>query len=185
MIRRRRKNNSFIEWFLQPFTSRRIDGHQPDFVLLATIGLLLFFGLVFLSSASSTLGFYKYQDTYRFLKQQITHGLLPGLLLFYLAIRINYQYYRKLAWIGLLGSFVLLILVFLTGLGGDYSAQSWITFGNFSFQPDLTGGLISSNSGCSRSLRLVTDTQIGSISRFSDFNSILIKILSETILNES
>ncbi|MFA6307602.1 MAG: putative lipid II flippase FtsW [Patescibacteria group bacterium] len=131
----RRRNNSFIEWFLQPFTSRRTDGHQPDFVLLIIIALLLFFGLVFLSSASSVLAFYEYQDTYRFVKQQIIHGILPGLLLFYIAIRINYIYYKKLAWLALLGSFGLLILVFFTSLGSSYSAQSWIVFGSISFQP--------------------------------------------------
>ncbi|MBT4516896.1 MAG: putative lipid II flippase FtsW [Candidatus Komeilibacteria bacterium] len=134
MIGRKRKNN-FAEWFLQPFIAKRGNGHKPDFVLLAVIGLLLFFGLIFLSSASSTLAFYKYQDTYRFVKQQITHGLLPGLFLFYLAIRINYDHYRKLAWLALFASFGLLLLVFFTSLSGDYSAQSWIILGGFSFQP--------------------------------------------------
>ena len=116
-MRSRRRKNNFIEWFLEPFASKRGDG------------------LIFLSSASSTLGFYKYQDTYRFVKQQITHGLLPGLFLFYLAIRINYDYYRKLALLALFGYFALLLLVFFTSLSGDYSAQSWIILGGFSFQP--------------------------------------------------
>lgn len=120
---------------MQPFYDRRGNGHQPDFTLLITIALLLFFGLMFLSSASASLGFYKYDDTYRFLKQQITHGLLPGLFFFYLALRINYDNYRKLAWLGLITSFILLILVFLTSLSGDFSAQSWIILGGFSFQP--------------------------------------------------
>lgn len=134
MIRLRRKNN-LLEWFLQPFISKRGDGHQPDFVLLAVIGLLLFFGLIFLSSASSNLAFYKYQDTYRFVKQQITHGILPGILFFYLAIRINYDRYRKFAGLFLFASFTLLILVFFTSLSGNYSAQSWIILGGLSFQP--------------------------------------------------
>ncbi|MFA6466530.1 MAG: putative lipid II flippase FtsW [Patescibacteria group bacterium] len=134
MISRRRKNN-LLEWFLEPFISKRGDGHQPDFVMLTVIGLLLFFGLIFLSSASSNLAFYKYQDTYRFVKQQIIHGILPGLLFFYLTIRINYAYYRKLAVLLLFASFGLLILVFLTSLSGNYSAQSWIILAGFSFQP--------------------------------------------------
>lgn len=120
---------------MRPFTGRRGDGHQPDFTLLAIVGILLFLGLVFLSSASSTLAFFKYNDSYRFVKQQITHGLLPGLVLFYISLRINYQYYKKLSWLALITSFILLILVFLTSLGGAYSAQSWIILGNFSFQP--------------------------------------------------
>src|SRR3989339_377836 len=132
----RRRKNSLVEWILEPFVvNRRGFGHQPDFVLLATVGLLLFFGLVFLSSASANLGFYRYEDTYRFLKQQIIHGVLPGLLFFYLAVRINYQHYRNLAWLGLIVSFILLILVFLTSLSGDFSAQSWIILGGVSFQP--------------------------------------------------
>ncbi|RJP61764.1 MAG: cell division protein FtsW [Ignavibacteriales bacterium] len=132
----KRKRNNFIEWFLQPFIDKRGYGHQPDFVLLITIGLLLFFGLIFLSSASSALGFFKYEgDTYRFLKQQITHGLLPGLLFFYIAVRINYQSYQKLAGLGLIGSFILLLLVFFTSSSGDFSAQSWIILGGISFQP--------------------------------------------------
>lgn len=131
----RRKNN-FLQWFLEPFVmNRRGFGHQPDFVFLITVAILLFLGLLFLSSASANLGFYKYDDTYRFLKQQIIHGLLPGLLFFYLAVRINYQHYRNLAWLGLIVSFILLILVFLTSLSGDFSAQSWIILGGISFQP--------------------------------------------------
>lgn len=134
-MRSRRRKNNLKDWFLEPFLGSRGQGHQVDYVLLISIGLLLFFGLLFLSSASANLGFYKYQDTYRFVKQQITHGLLPGLLFFYIALRIDYQYYRKLAWLGLIASFVLLLLVFFTSLSGDYSAQSWIILGGFSFQP--------------------------------------------------
>lgn len=131
----RRKKSSLLDWLVEPFTAKRGEGHQPDMTLLIVVGLLLFLGLIFLSSASSTLAFYRHGDTYRFVKQQLTHGLLPGLLLFYIALRINYQYYRKLAWLALVASLVLLIMVFWTSLSGDFSAQSWIIIGGFSFQP--------------------------------------------------
>lgn len=136
MVGRRRKNN-FLAWFLEPFIARRgASGHQPDFVLLVIVALLLFFGLIFLSSASSSLAFYRHNDTYRFVKQQITHGILPGLFFFYLACRINYQYYKKFVWMALIVSFILLFLVFTTSLQGGFgTAQSWIILGGFSFQP--------------------------------------------------
>ncbi|MBU1203194.1 putative lipid II flippase FtsW [Patescibacteria group bacterium] len=134
MLIKKRRNN-FLHWLIKPFLSNRGHDHQPDFVLLVCVGLLLFFGMIFLSSASSTLGFYKYGDTYKFVKQQIIHGLLPGLFLFYIAIRIKYERYLGIAWLGLFGSFLLLILVFFTSLDGEYSAQSWIRLGGFVFQP--------------------------------------------------
>ena len=135
MVIKRKRKNSFGYWLIKPFLASRGQDHQPDFVLLVCIALLIFFGLIFLSSASSNLAFYKYGDTYKFVKQQIVHGLIPGLLLFYIAIRIKYEHYLKIAWLGLFGSLILLVLVFLTSLSGEYSAQSWIRIGGFLFQP--------------------------------------------------
>ncbi|MCD4760574.1 FtsW/RodA/SpoVE family cell cycle protein, partial [bacterium] len=132
----RRKKNRFLHWFLQPFMHTGRGEHRPDFVLLGTVGFLLFFGLLFLSSASSTLGFYKHGDTYFFVKQQLSHGLLLGLLFFYIVFRIDYNFYRKVSILALFASFILLILVFITSLKGDYgTAQSWIVLGGISFQP--------------------------------------------------
>lgn len=134
MVRRRR--SEIMAWFLEPFIPRRGQGHQPDFVLLAVVGILLFIGLLFLSSASSTIAFYKYGDTYFYVKQQLLHGLLSGAILFYIAIRVHYDFYRRVAGLFLVASFVLLLLVLFSNLTNRYgSAQSWIVWGGFSFQP--------------------------------------------------
>lgn len=134
-MRRRKQNSGILAWFLQPFKSKG-SAHQPDLILLASVALLLFFGLLFLSSASSTQALYRYDDSYRFVKQQILHGLLPGLLVFYVAIRINYNLYRKFALVFLFFSLILLIAVLVTSFASDYgTAQSWIVVGGFSFQP--------------------------------------------------
>jgi len=131
---RKRKNN-FIAWLARPFWGRGF-GNQPDLVLLVVVGFLLFFGLLFLSSASSTLAFGKHHDTYFFVKQQLLHGILPGLLLFYIALRINYKVYEKLAYLFLIVSLILLLLVVFTNLGNQYgTATSWINLGGISFQP--------------------------------------------------
>jgi len=125
-----------LTWLLEPFIPRRGQGHQPDFLLLASVGILLILGLFFLSSASSTAAFYKYGDSYFYVKQQLTHGLLFGLIIFYIAVRIDYQFYRKIAPVFLILSFILLSLVLITNLSNDYgTARSWIVFGSYSFQP--------------------------------------------------
>jgi len=104
--------------------------------LLIVVACLIFFGLIFLSSASSNLAFYKFGDTYKLLKQQIVHGLLPGLVLFYFALRLDYHIYKRFIYFFLALSFLLLILVFLTNFGAGFgTANSWIVIGGLAFQP--------------------------------------------------
>jgi len=120
---------------LAPFSSRG-EGHEPDKVLLIVVLVLVFLGVVFLSSASSTLGFYRYDDSYFFVKQQLLHGVLPGLLVFYIMARVNYWHWQKLGPVFLVLSILLLGLVYFTNLGNEYgTARSWIHIGNISFQP--------------------------------------------------
>lgn len=135
MIRSRKKNN-LILWLVEPFHARYGQGHQPDFVLLFFLTIIIVSGLLFLSAASSTLAFNKYGDSFFHLRQQITHGVLPGLILFYAALRINYDWLRKLApWL-LVGALGVLILVLVTNLGNSFgTARSWIVIGNYTFQP--------------------------------------------------
>lgn len=132
---KRRSRNSIKSWFLAPFSNRG-EGHEPDKVLLVVVMILVFLGLVFLSSASSTLGFYRYNDSYFFLKQQLLHGVLPGFVAFYFMARINYWHLEKFGAIFLLLSLILLGLVHFSNLGNEYgTARSWINLGGVSFQP--------------------------------------------------
>jgi len=110
-------------------------GHHPDYFLLALFAVLTIAGLVILSSASSDLGKIKFNDSYYYLKHQITRGLIPGIIGFLLASKIYYQRYRKFALILLVLSLVLLALVF-TELGlSSGRATRWLTLGPLSFQP--------------------------------------------------
>ncbi|MBT4349300.1 putative lipid II flippase FtsW [bacterium] len=135
MLRKKSARNGIKKWLLAPFSVDR-QSHQPDFILLAVVVLLLFLGLLFLSSASSSLAFHQRdQDIYFFVKQQILHGLLPGLLLFYITLRTNYQVYQKYFKLFFIISIVLLLLVFIPGLQLEgASAKSWIKLGNISLQ---------------------------------------------------
>ena len=111
-------------------------GHQADYTLIILFGVIVVFGLVMLSSATSVVGYDKFGDSYWYLKHQIFSGLLPGLFLFLILSRIDYRVWKKFALFFLWFSLGLLLLVFVPGLGADYSkAQSWINVGGFSLQP--------------------------------------------------
>jgi len=110
--------------------------HTPDYAFLYTaIGLILF-GLIILSSAGVALGYKEYHDSYYFLKHQIVFGLLPGIFLFYLMARIDYKNWKKISFPLLILSILLLVLVFIPGLGiTGGRAKSWIKICGISFQP--------------------------------------------------
>lgn len=109
---------------------------QADRKFLIAIFVLVVFGLVALTSASSPVGYEKFGDTYFYLKRQVLYGLLPGLLLFWLLIKIDYTKWQKFSWFIYAFSIVLLVLVFIPGIGNVINgSKSWINIGGYSFQP--------------------------------------------------
>ncbi len=110
--------------------------HAPDYILIGAFGALILLGLAVLSSAGTAVGFEKFGDSYYFIKHQALYGLLPGILLFIIFSKINYQVWKKFIVPLLVISILLLIIVFIPGVGAEYgTAKSWINIGNFSFQP--------------------------------------------------
>jgi len=110
--------------------------HKPDYILISSFGILLLLGLFILSSAGSAVGFQTFGDSYYFIKHQITNGLIPGIILFFLLANINYQIWKKFTTALLLTSIALLVIVFIPGIGSEYgTAKSWINVAGFSFQP--------------------------------------------------
>lgn len=112
-------------------------GQKPDYVLMILIFVLVVFGLVMLTSATSPVAFTKFDgDSYWYVKHQILVGLIPGLILFFILLRFDYRRLKKLAFPLLVANVVLLLLVFIPGIGAQYgSARSWINVGGFSLQP--------------------------------------------------
>nr|NIP32635.1 FtsW/RodA/SpoVE family cell cycle protein [Candidatus Saccharibacteria bacterium]NIV03592.1 FtsW/RodA/SpoVE family cell cycle protein [Calditrichia bacterium]NIS38139.1 FtsW/RodA/SpoVE family cell cycle protein [Candidatus Saccharibacteria bacterium]NIV71880.1 FtsW/RodA/SpoVE family cell cycle protein [Calditrichia bacterium]NIV98625.1 FtsW/RodA/SpoVE family cell cycle protein [Candidatus Saccharibacteria bacterium] len=107
-----------------------------DYSLIALIGIILLFGLVVLSSASGPMGYQKFGDNYHYVKHQLVYGLLPGIFLLLVCLKINYSFWRKRALILLGASLFLLLLVFIPGIGTEYgTARSWISIGGLTFQP--------------------------------------------------
>lgn len=104
--------------------------------LFLVLGMLAF-GLIMLTSASSPMGYERFGDSYYYLKHQLFSGVIPGLILMYVFMRIPYANYRKFAFPLLLVSIALLGLVFIPGIGKDYGtfAHSWVEIGPLAFQP--------------------------------------------------
>lgn len=110
--------------------------HQPDYGFIVILGIIIIFGLIMLSSASVSLSFEKYNDGYYLLKHQIFWGLIPGVIAFIVLSFWDYKYFKKYSFGLLIFSIVLLVLVFIPGIGAGYgSAKSWINIFGVSFQP--------------------------------------------------
>ena len=104
-------------------------------LLLITL-VLLVFGLIVLSSAGIIEGDKKFGDPYYYLKKQMLYGVVPGLLLFFLFSKIDYRFWKKISFIILFGSLLLMILVFVPDIGiGLKGANRWVSLWGVSFQP--------------------------------------------------
>jgi len=109
--------------------------HEPDKNILMALGVLVVIGLVMLFSASSVVSFARYGNTYHYFIRQL-FSLGAGIVVFLLASKINYHWWRKFASFFLFFSIALLILVFIPGLRNEYgTAHSWINIFGYSFQP--------------------------------------------------
>lgn len=113
------------------------DYHKPDYILIGVLTVIVLFGLVMLSSASSAAAFKKFNDSFYYLKHQLLLGLLPGLFLFFLTFKIDYHFWQKRPLFWLICSLVLLVLPFIPGLGTDLGkgSKSWIDLKLFTAQP--------------------------------------------------
>ncbi len=109
---------------------------QPNFAILGIVVFLVFFGLLMISSAGAVLSQEKFNQSFYFVKNQILKGLLPGLVLAFLAYRIPFQFWRKYAKYIFIASLALMILVFIPGLGVALGgAKRWVNLAGIYFQP--------------------------------------------------
>ncbi len=109
--------------------------HQPDYILIISFFILIFIGLLFLSSASYFVACEKFDDCFFHLKHQLLRGLLPGLILFLAFSFFNYQFFKKWSLILFLLTLFLLGMVFLPGIGlAKDQAHRWVDLG-IVFQP--------------------------------------------------
>jgi len=109
--------------------------HEGDKKLIITVGVIIIFGLIMLSSASSVKAYMQFNNSYHYFSLQLL-WLFVGLIGYYFFSRLDYHLWRKYAFAFLIFSIVLLSLVFIPGLGNKYgTAHSWINIFGLSLQP--------------------------------------------------
>ena len=104
---------------------------DTKFFLLVVI--LLVIGLIDLFSASYINAINRHGSAYYYIGRQLKFALL-GIVLMFLASRINYRVYKDFSFLAMTVAFVLLILVLIFNGDGDF--KRWIVIGGHNlFQP--------------------------------------------------
>jgi cell division protein FtsW len=110
--------------------------HAPDLRFIIILGIVIVFGLIMLSSASAPMGYEKFGDSYYLVKHQLLLGVIPGIVLCVFFSLVDYHVWKKFAFGLLIVSIILLISVFIPGIGAEYgTAKSWLYLFGFSLQP--------------------------------------------------
>lgn len=103
--------------------------------LVAIVLALLTLGIVTLASSSSVKGSTELHDPLFFMKRQLV-WLFIALVTGAVVVRIDYHWWRRLAWPMFGVCLVLLLLVFIPPFGHRAGGSArWIKLGPFSFQP--------------------------------------------------
>ncbi len=110
-------------------------GHRPDYVFLGALFVLVIFGIIMLSSASSDLGKLRFNDTFYYLKHQICLGLGLGTIGFVIGYFLNYKIWGKIALPLLLIGLILLLMVFTPVGFYHFGASRWLKLGPILLQP--------------------------------------------------
>jgi len=108
---------------------------KADLVFIGLVALLTIFGLVMLTSASSDLARLRFGDSFHYLKNQLLHGLVLGILGFLTGAFVYYRRLEKAA-LPILGlALILMILVFTPLRLEAKGASRWLNFGVITIQP--------------------------------------------------
>ena len=110
-------------------------GKHMDFTFLLTLLILLAIGLIALSSASSYYALTEYGNSSYYLVRQMFFAI-AGIIAMIIVSKIDYKEYKKWTNLAFIISIVLMLMVFLPGLGTTVKgARRWLNFGLFTFQP--------------------------------------------------
>lgn len=115
-------------------------GSPFDPVLVGTVFFLLLFGICVMYSSSSVTAWREFQDSEYFLKKQLAWAII-GLIVFFFFANFPYKRLERFALAGIIVSVLLLILVFIPGIGksvGTYYGRNfhrWIGIGPYQLQP--------------------------------------------------
>lgn len=106
-----------------------------DYILFFSVILICFFGLVMIFSSSYVWAEYKFDDSFKFVKNQALFFVI-GLIVLYVVIKIDYVFYFRYSKFLFLLTFLLLVLVLIPGVGSVRNgSRSWFGIGSFGIQP--------------------------------------------------
>lgn len=109
--------------------------NTPDLPLLVTVGILAIFGLVMVYDASSVQGLKDIGDSNYYIRQQLVWAGIGILSMIFFA-QFDYRLLKKFSSPAIVGSFFLLLAVFVPGFGvSGGGAHRWLQFGSITFQP--------------------------------------------------
>ncbi len=112
-----------------------MERHSIDYSLLITTLLLMAIGIMMVYSSSAILAQDVYHNSYYFLKKEVIF-MVMGIAMLFVCRSIDYHLYYKLTYPLLFLSILLLMLVFIPGLGHRAGgAQRWINVAGFTLQP--------------------------------------------------
>ncbi len=104
-------------------------------IIIISVFLLVLFGIIMIYSSSYIWAEYKFNDPYKYLKQQVLFAII-GFIIMFLFRKIDYKFYYKKANLILLICIILLILVIIPGIGVIRNgSRSWFGIGPFGIQP--------------------------------------------------
>lgn len=103
--------------------------------LFISVLILSIFGLIMIYSSSYIWAEYKFNDAYKYVKQQGLFLIIGTVLMYYIS-KIDYHIYEKKA-MKIFGiCIILLILVLIPGIGSVRNgSRSWFGIGSFGIQP--------------------------------------------------
>lgn len=112
----------------------QIKQRKTDYILLITVVGLVLFGILMVYSASMYNAAKNYNNQYYYMFKQMIGALMGFIALGFFTI-LDYHVLEKCKWVILAVAFVLLVLVFIPGIGVEnYGAKRWINLPFFTLQ---------------------------------------------------
>jgi len=108
---------------------------KPDYFFAVMVFILVFAGIVMISSSSIVLSFENFGNNYAYVSRQVV-SLLVGIVALFVTYNIDYRFWRKHSFWMLVLTLLMLVLVFVPGIGKESGgAHRWIGIGSNWFQP--------------------------------------------------
>ncbi len=107
----------------------------PDLWIIIPTLLILTIGVIMVYSASAILAFHDFGDSFYYLKRQLIFAVL-GVIAMTVTLQVDYHVWKRVANIGLIVGFILLVIVLIPGIGVVRGgARSWLGISSFGIQP--------------------------------------------------